>query len=122
MVFRSLFDIQNEERISMLKTSCNSIEQILNSSIAIKEEYTNDLHSLRVRYKIFLDMENEENYDILVNYNEEKTDGMILYQKNGTFLNSNIYKNKPGNLNTVDLLIHIVSSNKGNTNNKAKDK
>ena len=83
---QSLFDIQNEERISMLKTSCNSIEQILNSSIAIKEEHTNDLHSLRVRYKIFLDMENEENYDILVNYNEEKTYGMVLYQKNGTFL------------------------------------
>ena len=35
-------------------------------------------------------MENEENYDVLVNYNEEKTDGLILYQKNGTFLNSKI--------------------------------
>ena len=55
-----------------------------------------------------------------INYNEEKTDGMILYQKNGTFLNSKIYKNKLGNLNTVHLLIHIVSSNKGNTNNQSR--
>ena len=54
-------------------------------------------------------MTEQSNYDVLVNYNEEVTDGMILYHIDRMYDKNSIFKNKPGHLNTVDLIIHVTN-------------
>ena len=113
----SLIDIENEERIRSLEKMSMRVDSLLKHMITNDKEMTNKLSSLKVRYKTFLDMSNENNFDILTNYKDEPTDGIMLYHKSGTYSKSKIYKNKPAHLNTVDLLVHVVSNDgSGNKN------
>lgn len=68
-------------------------------------EWETDMN-LTIKHKEFYDMENKDNFELIHNYTDEPTDGMILYKKHNKYENGTIYKFKPAELNTIDLYLY----------------
>lgn len=113
----SLTNMTNIERVDLLRNASATFNDIVmtGTAMADNEDANNFIRNIKIRHKIFLDMTESENYDTLMDYSAEKTDGIMLYEKEARYFDGKMYKNKPKELNTVDLLLH--KTNDGRKNN-----